>query len=283
MDLNESTFQDDVLEFSKTQPVLVDFWAPWCGPCRVLGPILESLSAEYEGRVRMVKINADHAPKLSQQYQIRSIPMVLLFKDGKVTDQFLGLRQAAEIRRLIDAQLPRIEDADLALAIEFAEAHRFDDAIDAYKRVLALNPAQEQARLAYVQVLLRASMWQEALQAFEVLRSKARIDPKIGSVEVLIQAATGLAQSVGSASLAASNSIDSLDDASVPQRTLRRAQQAMLSACWAEAMNLFLEVLATDRKTEGERVRKSMLAIFQICPDQELVGQYRRKLSALLH
>ncbi|NDH57553.1 MAG: co-chaperone YbbN, partial [Betaproteobacteria bacterium] len=65
MDLNESTFQDDVLEFSKTQPVLVDFWAPWCGPCRVLGPILESLSAEYEGRVRMVKINADHAPKLS--------------------------------------------------------------------------------------------------------------------------------------------------------------------------------------------------------------------------
>ncbi|NBS20605.1 MAG: thioredoxin [Betaproteobacteria bacterium] len=117
MDLNESTFQDDVLEFSKTQPVLVDFWAPWCGPCRVLGPILESLSAEYEGRVRMVKINADHAPKLSQQYQIRSIPMVLLFKDGKVADQFLGLRQAAEIRRLIDAQLPRLEDADLALAM----------------------------------------------------------------------------------------------------------------------------------------------------------------------
>lgn len=116
IELSESMFDDEVLEVSKQQVVLVDFWAPWCGPCRMLGPILEKLSQDYEGRVRMVKVNADNAPQLSKRYQIRSIPMVMLFKDGQTVDQFMGVRQESEIRRFIDGHLPRVEDKDLAQA-----------------------------------------------------------------------------------------------------------------------------------------------------------------------
>ena len=116
IELSESMFDDEVLEVSKQQVVLVDFWAPWCGPCRMLGPILEKLSQDYEGRVRMVKVNADNAPQLSKRYQIRSIPMVMLFKNGQTVDQFMGVRQESEIRRFIDGHLPRVEDKDLAQA-----------------------------------------------------------------------------------------------------------------------------------------------------------------------
>ena len=119
IELSESMFDDEVLEVSKQQVVLVDFWAPWCGPCRMLGPILEKLSQDYEGRVRMVKVNADNAPQLSKRYQIRSIPMVMLFKDGQTVDQFMGVRQESEIRRFIDGHLPRVEDKDLAKQEDF--------------------------------------------------------------------------------------------------------------------------------------------------------------------
>lgn len=265
-------FNEEVLVASKTQPVLLDFWAPWCGPCRMLGPILERLSSQYQGRVRMVKINSDHAPELSKRYQIRSIPTVMLFKGGQSVDQFMGLRSEPEIRRFIDAHLPRVEDDDLANARLQAADGRLEDAIASYEKVIAWNPDHEAARLEYVFVLLRCSRWSEAAENFSALRSKQLIDPKIAAAEVLIDAANSMRTEAGHDSVLNSQ-----------QRELRDAQGLMLAGKWGEAMEKFIECLEKDRKHSSELIRKSMIAIFQFCPDPQLVGQYRRRLGALLN
>ena len=280
IELSESMFDDEVLEVSKQQVVLVDFWAPWCGPCRMLGPILEKLSQDYEGRVRMVKVNADNAPQLSKRYQIRSIPMVMLFKDGQTVDQFMGVRQESEIRRFIDGHLPRVEDKDLAQARRLSSEGKLVEASQSYKTVIALNPGQESARLELIQILLQLSLWDDAAQCFEVLRSKKLNDPKIAAIEVLIDAA----QSLAATSSKSNQTTESLIDSSAnPQQYLQAAQLAMLSGRWTQAMDLFLDLLARDRRFAGDLVRQSMLAIFQLCPDSQVVSQYRRKLGPLLN
>jgi len=280
IELSESMFDDEVLEVSKQQVVLVDFWAPWCGPCRMLGPILEKLSQDYEGRVRMVKVNADNAPQLSKRYQIRSIPMVMLFKDGQTVDQFMGVRQESEIRRFIDGHLPRVEDKDLAQARRLSSEGKLVEASQSYMTVIALNPGQESARLELIQILLQLSLWDDAAQCFEVLRSKKLNDPKIAAIEVLIDAA----QSLAATSSKSNQTTESLIDFSAnPQQCLQAAQLAMLSGRWTQAMDLFLDLLARDRRFAGDLVRQSMLAIFQLCPDSQVVSQYRRKLGPLLN
>jgi putative thioredoxin len=280
IELSESMFDDEVLEVSKQQVVLVDFWAPWCGPCRMLGPILEKLSQDYEGRVRMVKVNADNAPQLSKRYQIRSIPMVMLFKNGQTVDQFMGVRQESEIRRFIDGHLPRVEDKDLAQARRLSSEGKLVEASQSYKTVIALNPGQESARLELIQILLQLSLWDDAAQCFEVLRSKKLNDPKIAAIEVLIDAA----QSLAATSSKSNQTTESLIDSSAnPQQCLQAAQLAMLSGRWTQAMDLFLDLLARDRRFAGDLVRQSMLAIFQLCPDSQVVSQYRRKLGPLLN
>jgi putative thioredoxin len=280
IELSESMFDDEVLEVSKQQVVLVDFWAPWCGPCRMLGPILEKLSQDYEGRVRMVKVNADNAPQLSKRYQIRSIPMVMLFKDGQTVDQFMGVRQESEIRRFIDGHLPRVEDKDLAQARRLSSEGKLVEASQSYKTVIALNPGQESARLELIQILLQLSLWDDAAQCFEVLRSKKLNDPKIAAIEVLIDAA----QSLAATSSKSNQTTESLIDSSAnPQQCLQAAQLAMLSGRWTQAMDLFLDLLARDRRFAGDLVRQSMLAIFQLCPDSQVVSRYRRKLGPLLN
>ena len=280
IELSESMFDDEVLEVSKQQVVLVDLWAPWCGPCRMLGPILEKLSQDYEGRARMVKVNADNAPQLSKRYQIRSIPMVMLFKNGQTVDQFMGVRQESEIRRFIDGHLPRVEDKDLAQARRLSSEGKLVEASQSYKTVIALNPGQESARLELIQILLQLSLWDDAAQCFEVLRSKKLNGPKIAAIEVLIDAA----QSLAATSSKSNQTTESLIDSSAnPQQCLQAAQLAMLSGRWTQAMDLFLDLLARDRRFAGDLVRQSMLAIFQLCPDSQVVSQYRRKLGPLLN
>jgi len=200
MDITAVNFQDEVIEASKTIPVLVDFWAPWCAPCRALTPVLEKLAAEYAGRFKLAKINSDENTEISAALGVRSIPDVMMFRDGKPVAHFLGAQPEGQVRAFIDKLLP---PAEIALAARAIEDGRLDDAeqllaqvksnIDWDARVatlqqavgfarsggsatdfaarLAANPADHQSRLALAGLHASKHRYREALdQLLEIVR-----------------------------------------------------------------------------------------------------------------
>src|SRR3954470_10955534 len=128
MDIDTTTFEAQVLEASRQVPVLVDFWAPWCAPCRALGPILEKLEREYAGRFRLAKVNSEEQPELAQALGVRSIPDVVAFKDGKPVAHFLGALPESQVRAFIDKLMPSPFEAKIAAAEQCIAEGKVDEA-----------------------------------------------------------------------------------------------------------------------------------------------------------
>ena len=200
MDISATDFEREVIEGSKQQLVLVDFWAPWCGPCRALTPVLEKVCAEYGERVRLVKINSDENPEISTAFGIRSIPNVIAFRDGKAVSQFLGALPEGQVRAFIEKLLPPAQLALAGRAIDegrLDEAERllgeikpnidWDDRVETLKQGLsfaragggekdlaakvAANPADLDSRLALAGALAARRAYRDALeQLLEIIR-----------------------------------------------------------------------------------------------------------------
>ncbi len=148
-------FRSEVLDRSRTAPVLVDFWAPWCGPCRTLGPTLERLANQSGDRWTLVKVNTEEYPELASSFGVMSIPNVKLFRDGEVIDEFVGALPESEIRRWLDLRLPASESPRVAAARALAEAGDVDGAIAALERETVAAPHDAATRLALAELLLR--------------------------------------------------------------------------------------------------------------------------------
>ena len=170
IDVTVENFESEVVAASATVPVLVDFWAPWCGPCKVIGPILEKLEAEYAGRFKLAKIDSDQQQELAGAFGIRSIPTCVLLKDGKPVDGFMGAQPEGKLREFLDKHVPpAVEEV-----IE-EEPAPLDAAsqLEQFQEKVATNPADDDARFEYVRALMLAGRIDDAKVAFAPVIGKA--------------------------------------------------------------------------------------------------------------
>ncbi|WP_130472967.1 thioredoxin, partial [Candidatus Magnetaquicoccus inordinatus] len=178
IDVDQSTFDRDVLERSSDVPVLVDFWAPWCAPCRALGPVLEKLQQEMVDRFVLAKIDSDKNPELSREYQVRSIPAVKLFVDGEVEDEFTGALPEQAIRQFLDRAIPSPLDRLAQQASILADQGAWDKAGELFAQVLEQNPQHVLGLLGMIRVLLNGQRSDEAGKYFARLPIKTAESPE---------------------------------------------------------------------------------------------------------
>src|SRR4051812_49316925 len=178
IDVTLETFENEVIAASMTQPVLVDFWATWCGPCKVIGPILEKLETDYEGRFKLVKIDSDQEQQLAAAFGIRSIPTVILMMNGQPVDGFMGAVPEGQVRQFLDKHLGEVEP----LEEEEEEAPLEDDAtagaqdpIERLQHAVATDPSNDEARFEYVKALLAAGRLEDGRTAFAPVADRAAL------------------------------------------------------------------------------------------------------------
>jgi putative thioredoxin len=291
-DVTEADFEAAVLEPSMQVPVLLDCWAPWCGPCRSLGPVLEKLVQAYGGRFLLAKLNTDEAPQISAALQIRSIPLVVLFIGGRPVDQFTGALPEGQIRAFLDKHLPAgvaggAEGAEGAegvsvdaLRAQAAEAPDHETALGLLSQALALEPEHPEANLDMAEHLIALREYDQALGLLDTLPATAT-GPRHTALRARIELAAN--QPPGDATALAARIQAN------PKDFEARFQLAALQA-WAgdfgAAFEQLLDVVMRDKaegKPDREKARLQLIAWFEVCPDPVAVSKGRRYLGMYLN
>jgi putative thioredoxin len=295
IDATVENFETEVIAASMTQPVLVDFWATWCGPCKVIGPILEKLEAEYAGRFKLVKIDSDQEQQLAAAFGIRSIPTCVLLMNGQPVDGFMGALPEGKIKEFLDKHVPAAgpeEDEEDDLLADADEANA-DPAVrlEKLQHAVATDPSNDEARFEYVKALLLAGRDDDAKVAFAPVIGKRALVRRFDSLQRLIDAIDFAAATPSPAEFDARIATNKRDfDA-----RFSRAQWLMAHQRWTDAMDELLEILMRDKAWSEERARKTYVAILdvieppkpkvaegQIPPDDPVVATYRRRLSSVV-
>jgi putative thioredoxin len=276
LETTAATFEQDVLEASKQAPVVVDFWAPWCAPCRALGPILEKLAAEYAGRFRLAKINTEENPELAQTCNVRSIPDVRVFRDGRQVDQFTGALPERQVRTFIEDVVPSPAESEWLRAAELRLAGDPVGAVAALRKALQLDPQLHLARIDLAELLMDAGQQEEAATELDAVPDDPDWDARVAALRQAVAfARAGGSESDLSARVAA-------DPADLEARLALAGALAARKA-WRDALDHLLEIVRRDKSWRDGEARKQMIAIFNLATaDADLVGEYRRKLASVL-
>ncbi|WP_374240031.1 tetratricopeptide repeat protein [Zoogloea sp.] len=273
-DVTEADFDTAVLARSREVPVLVDFWAPWCGPCRVLKPLLEKLAADYGGRFELAKLNSDEAPSVSARYAVRSIPAVKLFVDGQVVDEFTGALPEGQVRAFLDAHLP-----DEAEQLRRQAATLADPMVraDLLNQAAELSGGRPEIVLELVAALLDAGIVDYAAAGLESVEPRER-----GEGWSKLKARLDLAQGAGDADEGALEARIATDPKDFEARFALATLQARRGA-WRDAFAQLLEVVLRDRAEARKAARDKLVEWFPLCPDPKAVTAARRELSMYLN
>lgn len=280
IDITEENFSTEVIEASHNTPVLVDFWATWCAPCKTLMPLLTRLAEEYAGQFRLAKVEIDQQQNLAQQFAIRSVPTVKVVINGEIVDEFMGALPEAEIRAFIDKHTGQAKDSHLQLAIELYLQGESEQALEQMQQLLLAEPGNPDVRIEFANMLMREKRFDDARDLLNSLSVEDKKLPyalklflQLESIDVVIN----------------SPDIDALlaTIEKNPDDFLAREQLCAhykLRGDYAAAMDQLLEIVRRDRNYNDDAGRKELLKTFEsLGTNHELVALYRRKLAQTLN
>jgi putative thioredoxin len=274
------TFDTDVIEASRRMPVLVDFWADWCGPCKMLAPVLERIAADYAGRARVVKVDTEAERDLAGKHGIRSLPTVRVFRHGQPVDEIVGVQPDSAIRAMLERYLERPSDAVRAEAARLIAEERAPEAVLLLERALRDEPQNDEIRVELIEALILAGQVGEADSQFAALPLQAIESPRLKSVEARLHLALALLDAPSAEQLAGKLAADDSDLKSAHQLAAREFTAGQVES----ALDRWLAILRKDRSFDDGLARRSLLAAFTLLEGRdELVHRYRRQMMALLH
>ncbi|MGH1357368.1 MAG: thioredoxin [Burkholderiaceae bacterium] len=279
-DTTIQSFQADVIDASAETPVLVDFWADWCGPCKSLGPILDRLEQEYAGRFKLVKVDTEQEQQIAQHFQIKSLPTVFAFVNGQPVDQFQGAMPEGQIREFIDRLLPNPAEAEFEMAAKALNEGDQAAALEHAKRTVSIDPAHDTARLLIAQLMMAAGDPRAAQGQIDALSAKSLSNPQVTELAEQIKQAVDDAQVPAPTELIEKVAADPADMAA--RKTL--AEHYIEHSMWEEALEQLLQIVSTDREFEEDFGRRRMIEVFKLASElPTVVSAWRRKLGATLN
>ena len=284
-DVNEETFMDDVIEASKTSPIVVDFWAPWCGPCKTLGPALEAEVKATNGKIKMVKIDIDQNQNLASQMRIQSIPAVFAFVDGQPIDGFMGAKAPSELKSFIDKLLEKVTDDDgdlseaIAVANEMLNAEEFNDAAETFEAILGEDPESALAFVGLFNAKMGAKKINDAKTMLEeipdALKNKAEILALQAQIDLSNQA-----EGVGEI-----NDLRSTltNDGNNHQARFDLALALFTKGETSEAIQELLTIFRVDQEWNDDAARQQLFKFFDILGSENPITlSGRRQLASML-
>lgn len=278
VDVGSANFLQVVIEGSKSAPVVIDFWAPWCAPCRALKPILEKLAAEYEGKFTLAKINSDENQAIAAQFGVRGIPAVKAVVDGELVDEFTGAQPEGQVRAFIERILPSPSSLALKEGTALLHQERHADALSAIETALTLDPRNEHAKVSKLEALIALERLDDARIALEALHQNSLLEPHVAALKAKLEFF-----GAGSSDTAALLQRIERDSKDLDAR-LELARHHVRTQAFEPALEQLLEIIRRDRKFGNDVGRRTMLEVFNLLgADDERVSKYRRMLASALN
>ena len=279
-DVDAGNFQQIVLEGSKRTPVVMDFWAEWCGPCKILKPILEKLAEEYQGKFILAKINADHNQDLAAQFGVRGIPSVKAVYNGELLEEFSGAIPESAVREFLARIIPSpAEELRVAAGLARAEGDS-ERALQLLAEASKLDMANEQVRLDAADILLSMNQLEEAKRLLDSLSPNTRMDENARQIIAKLSFALG-GQQVGDETGLRKKIAAAPDDM---ETRMQLANLLVAAGRYQEGLDELLDMVRRNRAWNDDTPRKTILAVFNMLGGQgELVSVYRRKLASALN
>jgi putative thioredoxin len=276
-DVSEENFEAEVLEGSNRVPVLVDFWAEWCGPCKVLGPVLEKLAEEYAGEFMLAKVNVDENPSLAAAFGIQGIPAVKLFRDGELASEFTGALPEPMLREFLSKFLPSAADKEAREAERLEQAEKFSEAKAIYQAILITDPNHAKSLLGLGRILMNEGDTDAALEQLDKISIVADERKEAEPLIARLKLQSGGAQNEAELRVKVKANPDDLEARFELAQTLAGVEK------YEEALKEFLHVVKTDRNFHDDGAREAIIRIFEVLgSDDPLTDKYRSELAKVL-